>query len=128
MEDIIKITPDRERAKSIYKMISLLEERLKIQNREKMASLIISDYYEIMKELIKAILLLDGYKTLSHKDLIEYLKKNYEEFTSHEISILDSLRVMRNRVSYEGFFVEPTYLIRNEANFNKMIQKLKKLN
>lgn len=124
--DIIKISPNKETAKSILKMISLIEERLRIQNKIKMASLIISDYYEIIKELITAVLLTDGYKTLSHKDLIEYIKK-YNEFTEHEISVLDNLRVLRNRITYEGFQIDSSYLIRNEGLFKSIIKKLKEI-
>ena len=122
--DIIKITPDKERAKSILKMISLIEERIKMQNRAKMTALIITDYYEIIKELITAVLLLDGYKTLNHKDLIDYIKK-YSEFSSYEISLLDDLRILRNRVTYEGFFVDFSYLDKNERLFKEIIKKLK---
>ncbi len=125
--DIIKITPDKEKARSILKMISLLEERIEKQDRQRMAALIIADYYEIMKELNTATHLIDGYKTLSHKDLIDYMKEKYSEFNAYEISILDDLRILRNRVAYEGFFIEPSYLKRNEALFKQLIQKLKKL-
>lgn len=125
--DLIKITPDKEKAKSILKMVDLIKERISIQDRHKMTALIISDYYEIIKELITAILLVDGYKTLSHKDLIEYLSINYKEFNNRDISILDDLRVLRNRVAYEGFFVESYYLDRNEKLFLNMIKKLKDL-
>ena len=125
--DLIKITSDKEKARNILKMVSLIEERIKKQERERMAALIIVDYYEIIKELITAILLIDGYKTLSHKDLIDYLKGKYLEFTKHELSVLDDLRILRNRVAYEGFFVEPSYLDRNESLFRTIIQKLKYL-
>ncbi len=125
--DLIKITPDKEKARSIMKMVSLLEERIKGQDKLRMASLIIADYYEIMKELITAILLIDGYKTLSHKDLIDYLKEKYNEFSMHDISVLDDLRVLRNRIAYEGFSVESNYLIRNENLFIQIIKKLKSL-
>lgn len=125
--DLIKITPDKEKAKSIIKMVSLIEERIKSQEKSKMAALIIADYYEIIKELITAILLVDGYKTLSHKDLIDYIKGKYKEISSYEISIMDDLRVLRNRISYEGFFIEPSYLKRNEQPFILLISKLKKL-
>jgi len=113
--ELIKISKDKEKAKSILKM----------QNREKMAALIISDYYEIIKELITAILLLDGYKTLSHKDLIDYIKERHREFNQNEIYILDDLRILRNRIAYEGFFVEYSHLNRNENSFKEVIQKLK---
>ena len=125
--ELIKITPDKEKAKNILKMISLIEERIKIQSREKMPALIIADYYEIIKELITAVLLADGYKTLSHKDLIDYLKEKYIEFSQHEISILDDLRVLRNRIAYEGFFVDVSYLDRNENLFKAIIAKLNKI-
>lgn len=125
--DLIKITPNKEMAKNILKMISLIEERIKTQNTDKMASLIISDYYEIIKELITAVLLIDGYRTLSHKDLIDYIKKYYNEFSQHEASFLDNLRILRNRITYEGFQVEPSYLNRNKNLFKIIINKLKSI-
>jgi len=125
--DLIKITSDKERAISILKMISLLEERIKTQNKSKMAVLIVSDYYEIIKELITAILLVDGYKTLNHKDLIDYLKERYSQFDANEISILDDLRILRNRITYEGFLIEASYLNRNESLFKNIINKLKSI-
>jgi len=125
--ELIKITPDKEKARSILKMVSLIKERIKKQERDKMAALIIADYYEIIKELITAILLIDGYKTLSHKDLIDYLKEKYKEFSIRELSVLDDLRVLRNRIAYEGFFIEPSYLERNEPLFKEMIRKLENL-
>lgn len=124
---IIKIKPDKEKARSILKMTSLIEERITKQDASKMAALILSDYYEIIKELITAILLVDGYKTLSHKDLVEYIKINYKEFTMQEISFLDNLRILRNRIAYEGFFVEPSYLERNEKLAKGLIAKLRNI-
>jgi len=123
--DLIKITPDIERVRNILEMIGLIEQRIKTQNKEIMASLIIADYYEIIKELITAVLLTDGFKTLSHKELIEYIKTNYREFSESEISLLDTLRVLRNRISYEGFKINISYLKRNEPEFKSIIQKLK---
>ena len=125
--DLIKITPDNEKARSILKMTELIEERINNQDRKKMGALITADYYEILKELITAVLLMDGYKTLSHRDLIEYLREKYKEFSSYELSFLDDLRVLRNRISYEGFFIEPSYLGRNEPLLKSLILKLKKL-
>jgi hypothetical protein len=122
--DLIKITPDQEKARSILKMISLIKERINQQDRTIMTALIISDYYEVIKELITALLLVDGYKTLNHKDLIDYLKEKYKNFTSYEISVLDDLRVLRNRIAYEGFFIELSYLNRNEIYFKNIIKKL----
>ena len=125
--DLIKISSDKEKVKSLIGIANLIEERLKLQDSQKMSSLIIVDYYEIIKELVTAILLLDGYKTLSHRDLIEYIGKNVSELNQEEISIIDDLRILRNRVSYEGFSIDLDYLIRNEDNFKKIITKLKEI-
>ena len=124
---LIKVTPDKEKVRSILKMISLLEERIASQDKERMSSLIISDYYEIIKELLTAVLLIDGYKTLSHKDLVDYVDKNYREILNYEISTLHKLRVLRNRITYEGFLTDPLYLKRNEKIFLELIKKLKKI-
>ena len=125
--NLLKITPNNERVKSILEMVLLIEERIMVQNKKKMASLIISDYYEIIKELITAVLLKDGYKTLSHKDLIDYIKERYDDFSHHEISVLDNLRILRNRISYEGYKIDISYLERNEDLFKSIIRKLKKV-
>lgn len=123
--NLIKITPNKEKGKSILEIVSLLEERIRIQNKTKMTSLIISDYYEVIKELITAVLLVDGYKTLSHKDLIEYIKEKYKDFSQQEIFVLDNLRILRNRVTYEGYKIDISYLTKNEALFKTIIKKLK---
>ena len=123
--DLIKITPDKEKVRSILRMVTLLEERIKNQVPKKMFSLIISDYYGVIKELLTAILLLDGWKTLSHKDLIDYLDQNYKEFNKHEISRLDNLRAIRNKITYEGFFASFEYLETNGIFFKDIINKLK---
>ncbi|HLD72637.1 MAG TPA: hypothetical protein VJA23_03555 [Candidatus Nanoarchaeia archaeon] len=125
--DLIKITPDKEKAKNILQMVLLIEERIKIQDREKMAALIIVDYYEIIKELITAILLADGYKTLSHKDLVTYLEEKFSDFLAEEIYLIDQLRILRNRVAYEGFLVNSIYLKKNENQFREIINKLRRI-
>ena len=45
--ELIRIAPDKEKARNILKMVSLIEERIMEQDRKRMAALIISDYYEI---------------------------------------------------------------------------------
>ena len=125
--DLIKVTPDKERVKKILEMVKLIEERIKIQDKHKFASLIILDYYEVIKELITALLLAEGYKTLSHKNLISYLKIKYKEINSYESELIDKLRIFRNRISYEGFEIQDDYLKINEKSYMQIIKKLKVL-
>lgn len=126
-ESLIKITPDKERVKSIFGMVSLIEKRIEQSNKEEFTALLIGDYYEIIKELATTILNLDGYKTLSHKTLFDFLKDQHKSFTLSEVELMDELRKIRNKVVYEGFFIRPDYLKRNKAIIKTIILKLKML-
>ena len=121
----MKIKPDKERARSLVKLATLRYEKIKTFDEEKESSLIIEGYYETAKELITAILFIDGYKTLSHKDLIEYLSLNFKRnFSVLEISLLDQLRKLRNNVVYYGIFVEPSFVKRNSKHISNLISIL----
>ena len=54
--DLIKITPNTERAKNILAMVSLLESRIKLQDPKTMSSLILADYYEKIISKCKNVL------------------------------------------------------------------------
>ncbi|MBU2634129.1 MAG: hypothetical protein KJ674_02705 [Nanoarchaeota archaeon] len=129
-EGLIKITSNKEKAKSILKMVDTTLEMIKQIDKLKFPSNITKEYYDVIRELISIILLLDGYKTVgegAHKKLIEYLESNYKQFTKHEISIIDDLRIIRNKISYNGFFVNEDYIERNLNYFYNIIKKLKGL-
>jgi len=64
--DSVKITPDKEKSKSL---IETSEERIKYSNKkinEKTANFIFEDYYSSLLELIQALVLLNGYKADNH--------------------------------------------------------------
>ena len=125
MEKLIRIHPDKERARSLSKLARLRYEKVKTFKEENESSLIAEGYYEVSKELITAILFIDGYKTLSHKDLIDYLGLNYKSYFSDlDINLLDRLRKLRNGVVYYGIFVESSYIKRNDKFINELISKL----
>lgn len=126
-EKLIKITSDKERVKSIVGMVDLIEKRINATKGKEFSTLLLGDYYEIVKELTTAVLNLDGYKTLSHKALFDYLKNNYDNFTLSELELMEELRKLRNKVVYEGFFIKPAYLERNETVIKNIISKLKSI-
>ena len=107
--------------------MELIEKRISKEDKSKFTPLILSDYYEIIKELLTAILLCDGFKTLSHRDLIKYLEKKLVEFSRSEIIEIDRLRIIRNRIVYEGIKTPSNYLENFEPSFQKIIKKLKLL-
>jgi len=130
MEELIKITPNKEKAKSILKMTDTTLEMIKNIDIDKFPSNLAKEYYDVIRELLTIILLLDGYKTYgegAHKKLIEYLEKNYKEFSRDEISLIDDLRIVRNKIAYDGFFVEKDYIARKLKDIKEIIEKLKKI-
>jgi len=127
-EGLIKVTPDKEKAKSILKMVDTTIEMIKGIDITKFSSNIAKEYYDVIRELISVVLLLDGYKTYgegAHKKLIEYLQTKNIGFSEYEILLIDDLRITRNKVAYDGFFVEKDYIERKIKDIQKMIAKLK---
>ena len=127
-EGIIKTAPDREKAKSILKMVETTLEMIDTIDPKRFPSHVVKEYYEVIRELITVILLLDGYKTHgegAHKKLIEYIEKNYSEFKVHDIMLIDDLRIIRNKISYNGFFVTDDYLERKRKDILMLIDNLR---
>jgi len=125
---IIKVTPDKEKVKSILQLIKEREVFTSTINHNKFPTSASENYYEIIKELAGALVLLDGFKATgdnAHKDLIDYLI-NYKEFSTAEILFMNDLRIKRNNSSYDGKKVDPNYLLNNKRKILDLIEKLKK--
>lgn len=126
--NLIRIQKDNERAKSLVTLAAMRYKKIGLYDQETESTLILEMYYEIAKELITAILFTDGYKTLSHIDLIEYLRTNYKnDFDDYEIELIDQLRKYRNKIVYYGIFIEASYLKMNNNTIRAVIDKLFKL-
>ena len=128
--DLIKVTPNREKADSILNMVNKILEMISEIDAEKFPSNVIKEYYEVIRELLSVLLLLDGYKTIgegAHKTLIDYISKNYKEFNGYEISLIDDLRITRNKIAYDGFFVHTDYTKRKKQDIINLINKLKEI-
>jgi len=97
--EVRRIRPDKGMAKAILKMIKVRVKALKLTDRQEFASLVVEDYYEVIKEAITALMAIDGYKTLSHEALITYMKEFYTDFSQSEITLMDQLRVLRNKIA-----------------------------
>lgn len=128
MEDgLIRITSNKQKAKSILKMVEVTLEMISQIDKSKFASNITKEYYEAIRELMSIILLLDGYKTWgegAHKKQIEYIEENYQQFNKSEIVLIDELRINRNKIAYDGFFVKENYIDRKLPSIKEIIRKL----
>ena len=126
---IIKVTPDKEKVKSIFQLISEREEFVLSIDHKKFSTNAAENYYEIIKELANALLLLDGLKTTgeyAHKDLIDYLI-NYKEFSESDVMFMNDLRIKRNNSAYDGKKIDSNYLLNKKKKILELIEKLKRL-
>ena len=119
------VKKDFEMAKSILKMIEVRTKASEILTSDEFISLKLEGYYEVIKETITALMAVGGYKTLSHEVLVSYLKEFYTEFSESEISLIDQIRRLRNKIAYKGFFIDKDYLDRNEIKIKSIIEKLR---
>ena len=123
MDEIIKISKDKDRARDL---LNISNERLtiiKILPRT-MPFKILEEYYEIILELITAIMYLDGCKTLSHVGAINYLSKNYSQLSPNQLNIIDNMRKLRHGIVYYGKKIKEEYLINYESEIIKIINIL----
>lgn len=123
-DQVTKLTSDKEKAKALLRLVELREKDLSAKGEE-FATLIVEQYYEVVKELATAIMSIDGYKTLSHELLVGYIAKFYKEFTQSEVYLMDQLRKTRNDIAYRGVLIKPEYLKRNKVSVLEIISKLK---
>lgn len=122
MEELIKIEPDKERARSLFKLARLRYTKLQTFDPLSENSLLIEGLYEVAKELITSLLFTDGFKTLSHKDLIQSLLRY--DFPTVDIMLLDQLRKLRNNIVYYGEEINSGYYTRNKEHIHNVISSL----
>ncbi len=123
-EHIKKVEPDTEKIGSIRKMCSV---RLRVAQQvaidDETASVVAEDYYEIIKELLVALLLKNGLKSDNHECLISFFKNMFPKY-KYEAQTIHQLKNVRNRVSYDGIFVKKEYIISNKLEFEHIIEIL----
>lgn len=123
------MTPDKEKAKSILRMAETTLKMIETIDAKTFPSNIVKEYYDVLRELASAIMILEGFKTQgegAHKNIIEYLRRN-NKISGYEFSFLDDLRITRNRIAYDGFFVTEDYLERKRKDIVAISEKLKKI-
>ena len=94
---MITVRPNRNRASSLLKMAERRLEDLKNYPKYKQ----VEEYWDAAKEAILAMLYCRGLHTTSHRELVEWLRKE-RVIDSRDASVLDMLRKARNGISYYG--------------------------
>lgn len=99
-KDVKKQRPDINLAKATTRdSIERLEMARNIINSQK-PKYVLENAYESVRELIDAILSLEGYKSYSHEASVAYLARL--GFSISEIARIDLLRRKRNGIKYYG--------------------------
>ncbi len=122
-DEIFKISKDRERAADLVTMARERLEMLYLVPKDRPYKLV-EEYYEIVKELLTAIMYADGYKTLSHISLIKYFSDNYSALNDEETRLVDTLRRLRNSILYYGKKVSSDFLVNHEETTKHVIDKV----
>ena len=126
-EHIKKVEPDGERIESIKRMCNIRLKVIKnIEIDDETASIIAADYYEIIKELLTALLFKNGLKSDNHECLISFFKNKFPRY-EYEAKMMHQLKNVRNRVSYDGVFVKKDYININQLEFEHIIDLLNKI-
>ncbi len=130
---IVKMhTPDKSRAKFLliesgksYNNLLILEEKLGINNDN--ANLFLKICYDVLMEIIRAKMLLDGYNASgngAHEAEVSYLSKI--NFLENDIKFLDQMRFFRNGIVYYGTILEGEYAVKVVKFTKKIYPSLKK--
>lgn len=120
MSDIFKISKDEKRANALIEMARDRYKNMSFKEPYR----IIEEYYEIIKELITSFMYKQGFKTLSHKALVDFSSENIKNLSQSEISLIDELRVKRNNIVYYGEKISLEFLKAREESIKKIIKKL----
>lgn len=122
-EDVFKIKKDKMRAEDLYLRAKDRFEFISFYPKEKVYK-IIEESYESLKELLTSLMYLEGYKTLSHIKLIEFIQDKFNLFSDKEFRLINNLRKFRNGTMYYGEKISSGFL---DNHFNEIIFLNKKL-
>lgn len=118
---------DIDRIKAIEEKAMLRLKRARnTKINQKDVSLVVEDYYEIIKELLVAYLLRNGLRSKNHQCLISYFyvkNKNYEK----ESYLISQMSFFRNRLNYYGEDIPIEFYEKNKQDFERIISILKEL-
>ena len=126
-EFIRKITPDNEKIASIIETAEKRKKFIRSQEvNQENVSFIIEGYYEVIKELLVALLLKNGLKSKNHQCLISYF---YKEYPDHEFeaNLISNLSYLRNRLNYYGESIDISFYQKNEKDIGDIIELLLKI-
>ena len=124
---IRKVQVDQNKIKSILKAVEKRQIMISKLGADKdTVSFVVENYYEIIKELLVALLLSKGLKSSNHQCLISYFYKNYPELESYT-HLTAEMCFLRNRLTYYGELIDYSFYDKNKDKIIKIVLKLKEI-
>lgn len=124
---IRKVEPDKEKINSITKTAELRVNYLKkIAVNKDTVSFIVEGYYEVIKELLVALLLVNGLRSKNHQCLISFFYHKYPDYEA-ESYLISQMSYLRNRLDYYGEVIEKEFYEKNKQEIEEIINLLKEL-
>jgi len=129
LHGLLKVSPDGQKAAALRER-ALEHYVLATSGKVESDSIRLTLLYTAAEQYCLSILADDGYKIDTtkpggHLSFIEYIRGK-KVLTEEEISTLDEMRAIRNKVDYAGMKVAEDYLARKARAIEKMIEKLAK--
>ena len=123
-EFIRKVEVDLDRVESIRKTALLRLSRArgtKVDGEN--VSLIVEDYYEVIKELLVAYLLKSGMRSKNHQCLISYFTKENPDLEKESI-LISQMSFFRNRLGYYGEMIPVKFYKEKKEDFERLVSIL----
>ncbi|MFT4310454.1 MAG: hypothetical protein ACMXYC_02380 [Candidatus Woesearchaeota archaeon] len=86
-------------------------------------SFALEDYYEAIKELLVAYMLLCGYSSSNHQCLISFFYQQHKEY-EFEALLIQRMSLYRNRLGYYGEQVDNAFVTTHIKEFRRIITLL----
>ena len=126
-----RILPNKSRAnflidESQNSLQGLKEIIEKIGINDRNSNSVIKDCYDIMMELIRAKLLIEGYNSsgsYAHEAEVSYMK--ILGFTENDVAFMNELRFFRNGITYYGKILDKEYAVKVFDFLKRIYPKLK---
>jgi|SRR3989344_6483964 len=84
---------------------------------------IMSNYYDVLRSILEAIFILEGYKIYSHEAFVSLLKEKGEDLIAEKF---DRFRKIRNGINYYGKSISIQEVKENIVDITKLIDELKR--
>jgi uncharacterized protein (UPF0332 family) len=123
---IRKVSVDASKINSLVEIAG--KRRIFIQSvkvNSENVSFIFDGYYEVVKELLIALMLKNGLRSRNHQCLFTFFDKEYNYDT--EVNLMSQMNFLRNRLNYYGEAIEFDYFKENYKSFEKLIDLLMNL-